>query len=67
MDLNSPETFLFLRGGTHTDPTLQDHVLLPDDVAKHIYHVGSSHDLHSVILSGLIAGGKCQERESSAT
>ena len=28
------------------------------DFAKHIYHVGSSYDTHSIIQSGLIPGGK---------
>ena len=42
----------------HIDPTLQDNVLLPSDFAEYIYHVGSSHDLHSIIQSGLIPGGK---------
>ena len=40
------------------DPTLQDNVLLPMNFVKYIYHVGCSHDLHSIIQSGLIAGGK---------
>ena len=69
---NSPETFLHLRaiqghsGGTHIDPTLQDNVLLPDGLAEHIYHVGSSHDLHSIIQSGLIPGGKSVKQERHA-
>ena len=60
----SADTILYLRviqghsGGKHIDPTLQDKVLLPSDFAEHIYHVGSSHDLHSIIQSGLIPGGK---------
>ena len=44
--------------GKHINPTLQDNVLLPGGFAEHIYHVGSSHDLHSIIQSGLIPGGK---------
>ena len=64
MDPSSPETFLYLRaiqdhsGGAHVDPTLQDNVLLTDDFAEHVYQVGCSHDLHSIIQSGLIPGGK---------
>ena len=59
VDPNSPGTFLYLRamqghsGGTHIYLALQDNVLLPDDFAEHIYHVGSSHDLHCNIQSGL--------------
>ena len=37
---------------------LQDNVLLPNEFAEHICHVGSSHDLHSIIQSGLIPDGK---------
>ena len=33
-------------------------MLLPSDFAEHIYHVGSSHDTHSINQSGLIPGGK---------
>ena len=50
-------------GGTHIDPTLQDNALLPDDFVEHIYHVGSCHDLHSIIQSGLISGGKSVKKE----
>ena len=46
--------------------TLQDNVLLPDDFAEHIYHVGNSHDLHSIIQSGLIPGGKSIKKERHA-
>ena len=69
---SSPESLLYLRaiqghsGGKHIDPTLQDSVLLPDDFAEHIYHVGNCHDLHSIILSGLIPGGKSIKIEKHA-
>ena len=54
---NSSEHFLHFRaiqehsGGTLVDPTLQDNVLLPDDFAEYIYHVGgrSRHALHQSI------------------
>ena len=58
------ETFLSLRaiqghsGNQKIDPTLQDLVVIPEGFAPHIFPVGSSHDLHSIITSGLIAGGK---------
>ena len=64
VDPLSADTILHLRaiqghsGGKHINPTLQDNVLLPSDFAEHIYHVGSSHDTHSIIQSGLIPGGK---------
>ena len=44
---NSSKHFLYLRairghsGGNLVDPALQDNVLLPDDVAEYIYHVGN--------------------------
>ena len=53
-------------GGTHIDPTLQHSVLLPDDFAEHNYHAGSSHDLHSIIQSGLVPGGKSVKKERHA-
>ena len=36
----------------------KDNVLFPSGFAEYIYHVGSPHDMHSVIQSGLIPGGK---------
>ena len=64
MDPLHADTILYLRaiqghsGGKHINPTLQDNVLLPSDFAEHIHHAGSSHDMHSIIQSGLILGGK---------
>ena len=64
VDPYSANTILYFRtmqghsGGKHRNPTLQDNVLLPDNAAEHIYHVGSSHDMHSIIQPGLIPGGK---------
>ena len=57
-------TILFLRaihghsGENQIDPLLHDNVLLLSDFAEYIYHVGSSHDMHSIIQPGLILGGK---------
>ena len=55
VDPLSADTILYLRaiqghsGGKHINPTLHDNVLLPGDFAEHIYyHVGCSHDMHSV-------------------
>ena len=64
----SADTFLYLRaiqghsGGNQIDPAVQDNVLLPSDFAEYIYHVGSSLDMHSIILSGLMPGGKDVKR-----
>ena len=40
------------------NPALQDNALLPSDFGEYIHHVGSSHDMHSIIQSGLIPRGK---------
>ena len=67
--LDSSKHFLYFRasqghpGGTLVDPKLQDGALLPDDFADYIYHIGSAHDMHSIIQSGLIPGGKSLKRD----
>ena len=50
-------------GGTLVDPTFQNNVLLPDDFAEYIYHVGNAHDMHFIIQCGLIPGGKNLKRD----
>ena len=40
------------------DPSLQDHVFVPDNFFEFICHVGCYFNMHSIIASGLIAGGK---------
>ena len=40
-------------GGNPIDPSLQDNVMVSNDSLKYIYHVENSHDLHSIISSGL--------------
>ena len=40
------------------DPSLQDHVLIPDNFFEYIYHVGCHFTTHSIIEFGLIPGGK---------
>ena len=37
--------------------------MLPHDFVEYIYQVGNSHDLRSIIKSGLIAGGKDAKKE----
>ena len=64
LDPYSAETIQNLRaiqghsGGYQIDAALQDNVLSPSDFAEYVYHVGSSHDMHSIIQSGLTLGGK---------
>ena len=40
------------------DPSLQDNVLIPNDLFEYICHVGCAINLHSIINSGLITGGQ---------
>ena len=47
---SNPRTFRC----TLVDPTFQDNVLLPDDFAEYIYHIGNAHDMHSIIQCGLV-------------
>ena len=64
VDPYSADTILYLRafqghsGGKHINLTLQDNVLLPSDFAEHKNHVRSFYDMHSIMQSGLIPGGK---------
>ena len=61
---NSSKHFLYFRAiqgnseGTLVDLPLQDTVLLPDDFAEYINHIGNAHDMHSIIQSGLTPGEK---------
>ena len=70
LNLNSSEHFLYFRaiqghsGAALVDPTLQDNVLLPDDFAEYVYHIGNAHDMHSIVQGGLIPGGKSQEGQA---
>ena len=45
------------------DPSLQDNVLIPDKFFEFISHVGCSFNMHSVIASRLVAGGKNSGRD----
>ena len=46
-------------------PHLQDNVLLPDDFAENIYHIGNAHDMHAIIQDGLNPVGKSQRDRQS--
>ena len=50
-------------GRSPIDPTLQDNVLTPNNLFEYIYHIGCAASLHSIINSGLIAGGHNSRRE----
>ena len=43
--------------GNKVDPSLLDHVQIPYRWSEYLYHVGSSLNTHSIIHSGLNAGG----------
>ena len=45
------------------DPSFLDNVLIPDNFFEFVYHVGSYFNMHSIIASGLIAGGKNYGRD----
>ena len=45
-------------GKQKVDPALQDLVVVPEGSTDYICHVGATHDLHSIIYSGLIARGR---------
>ena len=66
---NSSKHFLYFRAiqgqseGNLVDPALQDNVLLPEHFTECICHVGNVSDIHSIIRSGLISGGKSLKRD----
>ena len=45
------------------DPSLLDNVLIPEDFFEFIYHIGSCFNMHSIIASGLVAGGRIHGRD----
>ena len=57
-------TILYLRaleghsGNNLIDPTLQDNVVIGSGIFHHIYHVGCTFNLHSIINNGLVPGGQ---------
>ena len=40
------------------DPSLQDNLIIPNDFFEYNYHIGCAINLHSIMNSGLIAGGQ---------
>ena len=65
----SEQEILYLRalqghsGRNHSDPTLQDNVLIPNNFFEYIYHIGCAISVHSITNSGLIAGGQNSSRK----
>ena len=44
-------------------PSLQGNVRLLDDFAEYIGHIGNAYEMHSIVQSGLIPGGKSNRRD----
>ena len=44
-----------------------NNVLLPDDFAEYIYHIGNAHEMHSIMKSGLISGGRSLRKEQAVS
>ena len=51
--------------GNLVDSLLHENVMLPDDFTEHIGHIGNAFEMHSIIKSGLIPGGKAPEGTGS--
>ena len=47
------------------DPSLQDNVVIPSGFFQYIYHIGCGFNLHSIINSGLILGGKSSSKRQT--
>ena len=66
---NSSKHFLYFEaiqghsGGNIVDPTSQDNVLLLDDFAEYICHIGNAFEMHSIVKSGLIPGGRSLKKD----
>ena len=43
------------------DPLVQDNMSLPDDL--YICHIGNAYEMHSIMQSGLIPGGRSNRRD----
>ena len=60
----SGQEILYLRalqghsGRNPIDPSLQEHMLIPNNFFEYIYHIGCAVSLHFITNSGLIAGGQ---------
>ena len=45
-------------GENFVDPSVQDSILSPDAFAEYICHIGNAYEMHSIIHSELILGGR---------
>ena len=66
-------TIVYLRdlqghsGRSLIDPLLQDNVIIQCGLFRHIYHIGSAFNLHSIINNGLIPGGQDLSRRQTVS
>ena len=51
-------------GNNLIDPTLQDNLMIESGIFHHIYHIGCTFNLHSIINNGLVLGGQNFEQSS---
>ena len=42
---------------------MQDNILIPDDFSEYICNIWNAFEMHSIIISGLILGGKSVRRD----
>ena len=69
---SSSKHFLYFKaiqghsGGNLVDPALQDNVPMREDFTEYIYHIGNVSQIHSVIGSGLIPGGRSLKRDKQS-
>ena len=52
-------------GRNFIDPSVQDNVVIPNNVFLHIYHIRCAFNLHSIINSGLIPGGQSSSKRQT--
>ena len=50
-------------GRNLVDPSLQDNILLPDDFTEYIFHIRNAFEMHSILQSGLIPGGRSNRKD----
>ena len=66
---HSSKHFVYFRatqensGGNLVHLALQDNVLLPEDFTEYIFHVGNVREIHSIIRSRLIPGGRSLKKD----
>ena len=52
-------------GSNLIDPTLQDNVVIESGIFHHIYHIGCTFNLHSIVHNGVVPGGQNVSRRQT--